>query len=857
MRFILAPPQVSEKGLAGGKAYALGRLHEAVGNIPGWFVITPAAFHASLNETQRKILQTADFDFDDLGPIEPCDALREEVAAALIRICPGGEPVAVRSSAVEEDSASASFAGQLESFLQVPHDDILSRVVDVWRSGFSQRVREYRRNKNLAGQPAVPAVLVQKMVKSEVSGVAFSSNPVTGGRDECVVSSVRGLGDRLVAGEVAGDVFHVSRADVVTTQAIGDESPCLSKDQVLAVAQLAKKAEGFFGSPQDIEWAIADGELFLLQSRPITTLPEDRPKDGAVILWDNSNIVESYSGVTSPLTFSFARHVYEGVYRQFVAILGVGEKTVEQNADLFRNMLGLVQGRVYYNLLNWYRLIAMLPGFSINRRLMEQMLGVSRTLPPAFVERLAPADVPLATKVRALPAFTRSLVQIVIRGIQLPKTIARFYERLDSALATPVAELEAMRLDELGAYYRHLERSLLHHWDAPVLNDFFCMIFFGVSREALKKWSGNRGEALHGEFLREQGGIVSTEPARRIKEMAAIAAKNPELVESLLSGGRERCFVAIDHDTAFKEKYSAYMERFGDRCVQELKLESPTLYDEPIMLLRTIGELAATPREPVVQPTPARDPADALNALMRGRPLRFLVARGLLRQAKRRVQNRENLRFERTRVFGRARRIFIEIGKRCTDAGILADPRDIFFLEINEILGSIEGTATSQDLKGLAMVRKAERDRFMALPDPPNRFETYGAVILSDISAVSNPQAEEPASLETERHGLASSPGVVRGTARVVRDPKGQSIRPGEILVARHTDPGWVLLFTNAAGVIVERGSLLSHSAIVARELGIPSVVSVPGLTEWLKDGDLIELDGTHGIVKRISDEQR
>ena len=136
-----------------------------------------------------------------------------------------------------------------------------------------------------------------------------------------------------------------------------------------------------FGQPQDIEWAIENGSLYLLQSRPITTLRNIPDPDGALNIWDNSNITESYNGVTSPLTFSFARSVYEGVYRQFCRILRVPQRKIEANDLTFRCMLGLIQGRIYYNLLNWYRVLALLPGFTVNRRFMEQMMGVRESLP--------------------------------------------------------------------------------------------------------------------------------------------------------------------------------------------------------------------------------------------------------------------------------------------------------------------------------------------------------------------------------------------------------------------------------------------------------------------------------------------
>ena len=227
-----------------------------------------------------------------------------------------------------------------------------------------------------------------------------------------------------------------------------------------------------------------------------------------------------------------------------------------------------------------------------------------------------------------------------------------------------------------------------------------------------------------------------------------------------------------------------------------------------------------------------------------------------LARARARVRDRENLRFERTRVFGRVRRIFVELGRRFYAWGCSEHPRDIFYLEVEEALGLVTGTATTTDLRGLVAVRQAEFAHWRATEPPPDRFETRGLVAVGPFTARLIPVADEPHASDTadQRVGIGCCPGVVRGRARVVTDPKTAEVRAGEILVAERTDPGWILLFAGAAGVVVERGSVLSHSAIVARELGIPAVVSVPGLTSWLTTGDLIEVNGTSGVVTRIAE---
>jgi pyruvate,water dikinase len=288
--------------------------------------------------------------------------------------------------------------------------------------------------------------------------------------------------------------------------------------------------------------------------------------------------------------------------------------------------------------------------------------------------------------------------------------------------------------------------------------------------------------------------------------------------------------------------------------MEELKLESATLHDDPLTLLRSIGQYALHFAEPEGREGSVerglREQAEARVAgALAANPVRRHVFDWVLKHARGRVRDRENLRFERTRLFGRVRRIFVELGRRLQAQGALDAPRDVFYLEVEEILGFVEGSTTTIDFRELAALRKREFDGFRAAPAPADRFETVGAVHQGNrFEAVAGGQPQEG----EERRGIGCCPGVVRGRARVITDPRNAVILKGEILVAERTDPGWIMLFPACAGLLVERGSLLSHSAIVAREMGIPAIVSLPGVTAWLKDGDWVELDGATGIARRI-----
>ncbi len=878
--YVMWPAQVQADSPTGGKARALAVLTQAGLPVPEWFVVLPASFKDSLPApdsfnagTSAQAMQAA------LASLAPVPHVRRAIDAACARLSPGPDLFAVRSSALEEDSVAHSFAGQLESYLNVSPDTVAAQVAQVWRSGFSERIVTYRMQAKLPALPNAPAVIVQRMVAGEVSGVAFSADPVSGRRSVVVISALPGLGTALVSGEASADTWRVGRDGAIIERSIAQKGlihrpdpgsangirvvqmpeeqasqPCLDDDWIAQVASLALAAERQFGRPQDIEWTIAGGHLYLLQSRPITGLAERPDPDGRRAIWDNSNIIESYSGITTPLTFSFARRAYEYVYREFCRIMRVPPALIEERGDMFCCMLGLIRGRVYYNLFNWYRLVAILPGYRFNRRFMEQMMGVRESLGNELAASVGEAN--SGDRLRDGLRLLATLWGLILAYAGLGRRIKRFYQRLDQALGTARPDLSRLRPDELLAYCRNLERRLLTHWDAPIINDFATMFFFGILRRLTQNWIGDAAGSLHNDLLSADQGMVSAEPARRVKQLAELAAPLPALVEALCAADTAGMRVLAADQPAFSRALDDYLERFGERCMEELKLESPTLHDDPSPLLRAIGQYARgiqAGRAPVLSEPEIqlrRQAEDRVRRALYRQPLRRVLFNWVLAHARTRVRTRENLRFERTRVFGRARMIALEIGRRLAALDVLQQPRDVFYLEWDEMLGYVEGRATTTDLAGLVALRRREFETYEQADEPAERFETRGVPYRGHAFTTAQEQA-----LPEGDHcsGTGCCPGIVRGPVRVIRDPRDAGIRRGEIIVAERTDPGWVMVFPSASGLLVERGSLLSHSAIVARELGLPTIVALPALTRWLKDGDWVEMDGASGAVVRVA----
>ena len=665
-----------------------------------------------------------------------------------------------------------------------------------------------------------------------------------------MVAATIGTGDSLVSGASQGDTWHLNGKGHVIDRQLDGTRAVLSDRQVKRVVKLVRAVSDFLGRPQDIEWAYEENRLYLLQSRDITAI-HDSTEEGAYALWDNSNIVESYGGVTTPLTFSVARSAYQEAYRHMGRALGVSEKTITQNERAYEQMIGLMRGRVYYNLLNWYRLLMLTPGFRFNRRFMEQMMGVTTGLPESAVPKAE--DNSRFASVRAGLGLARVAVRLVAKLFVHNRHVRGFHRTLDE-LMQPV-ELGQMSLDQLIDYYETLQSEVIPAWDTPLINDLYCMIFHGALRQLSERWLTEDMRDIHNDLVAGEAGIISLEPVQRMQKMAMLVSGDASFVTALCSGTVSSIEKKSRQHAEFTIEYEAYIERFGDRCLDELKLESQTLGDDPLPLLRAVGQLARSSGGRVTDNSQRSNAEDRLAVALRRKPLRRLIFAAVLNAARARVRDRENLRFERTRVYGRVRAVFIEIAGRLKSLGAIEEIGDIFYLDVTEITAFIRGTGINSELSTVIAARKKEFDGYRAGEDPPRRFVTCGPAQLESSMQV---LPDDDADVNDElRHGQACSAGKVCGPVRIVRDPRDTDIKNGEILVAQRTDPGWVTIFPLVTGMIMERGSLLSHSAIVARELGIPAVVGVDNACRWLKDGDWVELDGASGVIRRLEQAER
>ena len=810
------------------------------------------------------------------APMDP--ALRAALLAAHHEHLDGAT-VAVRSSAVGEDSADHSFAGQHDSYLHVGGgDDLIDAVVRCWASAFTARALGYRQMRGIGVDRVAMGVVVQPMVDGLASGVMFTVHPVTGDRDRVLISAVYGLGEGVVSGELDADSHVVHRLTGAIQTEVADKAerivgagqgtrhepvpdelrrqPCLTETQARRLADLGVAIHARRGAPQDVEWTLdADDRLWLLQSRPISALPPPpAPAADAGTIWDNSNIIESYTGVTTPLTFSFAKRAYEIVYRQFHDIVGVPAPVIEGNADLYPNILGLLHGRVYYNLINVYRLIALLPGFEFNKPLLEQMMGLKDAADYA-PER--PEVSPARRYLVELPRLLKTAVQFGHQIATVERRVDGFFELFEEVVDDyGDADFRSMEPADLARVYEDMERRLLWNWKVPIVNDFAVMIFYGVLRSLTEKWGIDDSGSLHHELLCGEGGLMSTEPAKAALRVALRIHDDPAVAELFHRGSPDELAAALRDREPPSEVWDwidDYLDRFGYRCVGELKLEERSLKDDPSVLMSSLqGYLGGDPPDPDELDRRERNKRRAaeqkVDAALARRPLRKTVYRWMLKKARASVRDRENMRFSRTRIFGLSRDLFRGLGWQLYRMGELAEPDDVFYLTVPDLFDLVHGTSTCTDLRGMAAVRKAEFERYRAEDDPADHLVTRGIPYRNNPLFSVEAPGEAPGGDGTLT-GTPCSPGTVRAPVRVVETPRGEPPLNGEILVAARTDPGWVTLFPSAAGLLIERGSPLSHSAVVARELGIPAIVGISGLLRAVETGQVVEMDGGAGTI--------
>lgn len=825
---------------AGGKGWQLGRMAVLGVPVPDGFVVSAAC---SLGRRAG-------------------DPVPEPVLAAVARELDrrgwSDAPLAVRSSAAQEDSHGASFAGIHLSRLNVRGiEAVAEAMAAVWDSARQEAALAYRRRLGLPEDDPAMAVVVMPLLTAEAAGVTFTCDPASGRDDQVLINAHWGLGESLVTGHADGDEYRLqgsnTSADLreierrmgakrrmtrlaATGTELCDTPPeraarsVLSPDQAVALGHLARDAAAAldFTRPfYDVEWVWDGGRFWIVQARPVTA--RGRHTYDALrsqpALWSRGNTREVVPDPLSPMDWDSSRALANGM-------LSVGWRLSGYDMLPGVQRVGLFHGRLYLeaSIMQWEAFDA---------------LGV----PPITMNALMGGTQPEITVPRA------SLRDRLRRAGNLLRYIrgsAPIRKRADDTLRKVHKQAAAWRAAPLPADTREAA-ALVRRQRAEMLRNEDLLFLQGSGGgglssllNLLEKHFPGHSHALGAALLAGGEPSVTAQQGYELMELAEIAAQEPEVLAWLHAPGRDGTAwqTALPAHSRFRAAFGAFLDRYGHRAVKETYLRAPRWREQPDYLLDVVAGLVGT--DPHALRRRQADAATGAWARVRERMPPWLrpVVRHLVRTATLECNHREAARSALMAYLEVARLELLELGRRFAGADGLERVDDVFNLTAEESLALAEGRLAPRFAARRAAARRAQLELWAAEVEPD--------VIALHGTAPAPARAAAPMAAEGGWRGTAVGAGLARGNAYVALHPgDGTGMTAGDILVAPSTDPAWTPLFLKAGGLVMETGGYLSHGAIVAREFGIPAVVNLPGILAHMATGEPLEVDGDAGRVRR------
>lgn len=877
---------LSSLALMGGKAKNLYIMESHNFSVPDWCCISSDVFSYFFDQIKKDIIPLIDsIDINDLNKIQNISSrvselfdqvvFPKEIIEQTLKKLGEYQYFAVRSSALSEDGDKSSFAGQLSTFLYVKEIDLEKYIKSCWASIFSARALQYNLVNGIDISDQKVAVIIQKMIDSEKSGVLFSVDPTmsTNFYHKTVINAGYGLGEGIVTDKVETDlyIYDLNDKKIIKseysekkTRLIMGENGGLKEDNVPSnltnasvlnhknISELVSTStllSKYYDHEIDMEWAYdSSGKLYITQVRPITTLTKSFIQNEVII--DNSNVVESFPGVNTPWTISIIRDVYKTVFSNASARIGISKNKIDKHSYVFQHLIASYKGRVFYNLTNWYAMMRLVPYTEKYIKVWERMLGITRSS--------------LSMKKKQL---VESLFYNPFRVLVILSKITWIFLKLDKYLSKLDRKLkknfhEVWQKKQSGLYLGYgpsdfmieieeFKQTVFTDWDITLINDIYAFVCTATTKRILKKLKIENVDNFFNDLLYGISGMESVAPVKSIVAMALIVKEDEQLKENLIglikaNESNINILNTTVNEINFVKLFKYHLNEFGDRGVEELKLETITHREDPVLLLDMIIQYAQAPIESL-----ASDQNDGrrfkatkeLNKKLLRHPMLKLLMPFFQKMAIRSINYRENFRLHRARGYGVVRMLTNELGNKLQNLDLIDDNRDIYYLDYDELFRATHALEFSNDLKQLVNVRKKVF----------HSYEREQAAFRYKFDSKSFYPFEENIQETEDLVGQACSSGIVEGEVIVIDDVKeigeDASLVANKILVAKMTDPGWVYLMTVSKGLIVEKGSILSHTAIIGRELGIPTIVGVKKVTQKLKTGDRIKMDGQTGKI--------
>jgi phosphohistidine swiveling domain-containing protein len=892
---------------AGSKAANLGELIRSGINVPDGFCISSQEYKgrvsgdSKLFDLIKKELAAIDFkDFENLKAHSAairaliCGVSLEaefenEIRQAYLRLVEqtGADLVAVRSSSSIEDRRDASGAGQQDTFLNVSSvENLLEKIKQCWASLWNERAIAYRETNGFSHFEAGIAVLIQSMVPSEVAGVMFTRHPLTGA-NQIVINASWGLGEGVVSGKINPDQIVLDGAALAEigfrpgnqnktgiTVTTGGANPanksnhdlsakrCLAPDQAVSLAEIGKKVEAIFGPPQDIEWAIAADQIYVLQSRPITTLPSPHPDsfftDPCVendSIWTGAFFIERFPHPISPLGWSLIKDpIIEFAIREPLRFTGTSKF---DETWLLRRYLG----RPFINVQAYQMMFKYFP----------------EALMPADAPNFFPNGNTAMRKEVALPhfkSFLLALLRTLTRSLDwapwnyqiwkrfaanFAKKVTQINREIELTNTLPISDLLA-RVDQLNQLSSSLLR--LHRWSLLYAN-----VLLALLKRYVRAWT--KLEHPDEVSLNLVGGLsnLTTSLDNDLWKIGQLAVKLAPAVQRRYMLADETELSEAAHTSEFaagmvlRKQFSTFLAKYGHRSTS-LDILYPPYQSDPSQVLELIQSQESSDSVSPAEKVEAQRQKRTLETKRvkqiltqawyeRLIPLRWIYFKIGLKYTQIYMQLREEQRFYWQMSLASQRKAFLKISELFASRGIFKTPcllDDIFYLTVQEIVAVEKGTLMPDEVQRRINSRREEFKRIERMG--------YPQFLHGDNDLQSN-QLSSPAGGRATLQGVPVSTGKIQGRARVITSPENLDkvfslINQGDILITMATDPGWTPLFSKLGGLVMETGGQLSHGAVVAREYGIPAVAGIEGATGIIKDGDLLIVNGSEGFVVRL-----
>lgn len=853
--------QADQTGSTGHKAYNLSRLMRMGVTVPVGSCLSSQAYEQhirdngleqaiqeTVNETGAEQAQTLARLRDMITTAPLADEIQALIVHAYERLPEG--TVAVRSSATAEDSPTQSFAGQYETVLNVSSlEHCMAAVKQCWASIWTERAYAYRVQNSLAHHHIRMAVIIQHQIEPDWAGVVFTAHPVSGSPSRIVVEACPGLGEALVSGHVEPDRYTLRKKNLLLLHRqcknrIEQPSP-LQPKTIKKLARLARRIEKHFGYAQDIEWAVQGNSIYIVQARPVTTQVPARSWEERQV-WSNMNVAEVVPDVTTPLTWSVMSWMLERLFQSVFGLFG---------ADIRRHSIaGLVAGRAYFNLnacaATITPFVSLMPGdFDIDALMggHQNELGLQGELD------IPDEDLPDMgfNWPRYILSWPRLLYGLITHSPQTGKRfLTKLTERSDQLAHLDV---DSMTQDELVQILATSLRKNRQTWDLRFLLTGASAL--PVLKKACRDWiSEHTLQSMH-QLFAAQGNMSDTQAGLDLWSLAALAHQDSQTETTIASGSfwaqASEQLKHTDHGRRFIQAWQAFMQAHGHHCRGELEFFNARWSERPEYILGLVRNYlkAVDQTDPLAKQERLARERESLTEQCRSQlknPIKRVLFNWSLRQSQQLSRDRENWKNQAVRQMAAWRRIYLALGDKLAQAGVIRQPDDIFFLKMLEIAPVAQGTADFPVQQTISQ-RRTEYEQNLSYAPPHIVKGRY------------DPQTQANQTVDQnikQFRGIGASAGVVTGKARVIlkTDDEAQ-IHPGEILVAPFTDPAWTPYFVPAAGVVMDQGGLLSHGSIIAREYGIPAVVNVGPATQIIQTGQTLHLDANQGLVTLVEGE--